>query len=229
MLPLWPTPPPPPPRRSRRALWWSLGAAALVLVVLGGGAAVAFWPKSTSGGPAVAASAGAASAPAAAATGGAPAPTTAGPLSNTTYKSVPDLCAVADVTPLLELYPMKSQEQPGGSTTDMRCRAVLQSETVAGALSMHATLGQSPATVRTMYEGLRRADQSTTALIDVPGLGTGAYWHLDVRLGTELVAYDGNLYFRVLWGDLRTPSKTAPDIIARLTTLTRNTMAKLKA
>jgi hypothetical protein len=224
MLPLWPAPPPPPPRRSRRALWWSLGAAVLVLVILGGGAAVAFWPKSTSTPTA------AGSAPAAAATtGGAPAPTTAGPLSDTTYKSVPDLCAAADLTPLLELYPMKSQVQPSGSTTEMRCRAVLQSDAVAGALSVNVMLGQSPATVRAMYEGLRKADQSSTALIDVPDLGTGAYWHLDVRLGTELVAYDGNLYFRVLWGDLRNPSKTAPDIIARLTTLTRNTMAKLKA
>ncbi|OLE21765.1 MAG: hypothetical protein AUG44_26595 [Actinobacteria bacterium 13_1_20CM_3_71_11] len=153
----------------------------------------------------------------------------AAPLSDTTYRSVPDLCAVADLTSLLELYPMKSQEQPGGSTTDMRCRAVLQSDTVAGALSMHVMLGQSPATIRTMYEGLRKADQSSTALVDLPGLGTGAYWHLDVRLGTEVVAYDGNLYVRVLWGDLRTPSKTAPDIVARLTTLARNTMAKLKA
>src|SRR5207248_68683 len=81
---------------------------------------------------------------------------------------------------------------------------------VGGALSLEAMLGQSPATVRASYEGRRKADQAATALIDVPELGTAAYWYLAVRLGTELVAYDGNLYFRVLWGDLRTPSKTAP-------------------
>jgi hypothetical protein len=224
MLPLWPAPPPPPPRRSRRALWWSLGAAALVLVVLGGGAAVAFWPKSTSGGPAVAASAPAA----AATTGGAPAPTTAGPLSSTTYKGVPDLCAVADMAPLLELYPKQFQVQPSGTATAMRCRAVLQSDTVSGSLSIEVTLGQSPALTRDMYEGLRKADRRSMGLIDVPGLGTGAYWYLDVRLGTQVVTYDGNLYLRVLWGDLRSPSKTPPNVVDRLTTVARNTMAKLK-
>ena len=44
----------------------------------------------------------------------------------------------------------------------------------------------------------------------------------------ELVAYDGNMYFRVLWGDLRSPTKTAPDIVSRLTAVARNTMGKLK-
>jgi hypothetical protein len=157
-----------------------------------------------------------------------PAATQAPPLSNTTYKSVPDLCAVADVTPLLELYPKQSRVEPGGSTTDMRCRAMLQSDTVAGALSVEVMLLPSPAAVREMYEGLRKANLRTTVLIEVPGLGTGAYWHLEQSLGTELVAYDGNMYFRVLWGDLRSPTKTAPDIVSRLTTVARNTMGKLK-
>jgi hypothetical protein len=204
-------------------------------VIAGGGAAVAFWPTSTSApsagaapsAPAAAATAGGAVAGGAAA-GGAPAPTTAPPLSNTTYKSVPDLCAVADVTALLELYPKQSRVEPGGTSTDMRCRAMLQSDTVAGALSMEAMLLPSPAAVREMYEGLRKANLRTTVLVEVPGLGTGAYWHLEQSLGTELVVYDGNMYFRVLWGDLRNPTKTAPDIVSRLSTVARTTMGKLK-
>jgi hypothetical protein len=198
-----------------------LGAAALVLVIVGGVATVVFWPKSGSPPPLASAP----SAPAAGAAG----PTTAPPLSNTTYKSVPDLCAVADLTPLLELYPKQSQVERGGTPTDMRCRGMLQSDTVAGALSLEVVLRPNAESTRDMYEGLRKANLRSTVLIEVPGLGTGAYWHLELSLGTELVAYDGNLYVRVLWGDLRNPTKTAPDIIARLTTVARNTMGKLKA
>jgi hypothetical protein len=218
------TPPPSGPRRSGRRLWLVLGAAALVLVIVGGAATVVLWPKSTSAPQA----AGPPLAEASAATG-APVATTAPPLSSTTYHGVTNLCATVDLTPLTELYPKQLRANPSGTTANMACHTDLQSDTVAGLLSVEARLLPDAASVRVMYEGLRKATLRTDVVIEIPGLGTGAYWHLEQALGTEVVAYDGNLYITALWGDLHNPAKTAPDIVMRLTTLVRNTMTKLKA
>jgi hypothetical protein len=221
-VPLWPTlPPPAAPSRSGRARWWVLGSAALVLVILGGVAAVALWPKRASAPPV-------ASAPSPAATAKAAGPGATASATNATYKGVSDLCGVADLSPLRELYPMQSQLEPGGSVADMWCHAKLQSQTVDGRLAMEVTVLSTPAEVRDMYDRFRTANRRYGELTEVSGLGTGAYWHQSPAPGTELVAYDGNLYFRVLWTDLLTPNKIMPDLVPRLAAVARNTMVRLR-
>jgi hypothetical protein len=145
------------------------------------------------------------------------------------YKGVPDLCAAADLTPLLELFPRQPQLEPGGSVADMWCHAKLQSQTVDGRLTMEVTVLSSSVEVQDMYDRFRTANRRYGELSEVSGLGTGAYWHQSPAPGTELVAYDGNLYFRVLWGDLMNPGKIMPELVPRLAAVARNTMSRLRA
>jgi hypothetical protein len=217
--------PPAAPRRSGRARWLVLAAAALVLVIAGGVAAVAFWPSSASTPPAASGASPAATAQGAGAAG----PSTAASSANPMYKGVSDLCAATDLSPLLELYPRQSDLEPGGSPADMWCHVKLQSQTVDGRLTMEVTVLSSATEVQDMYQRFRMVNQRYGELVQVSGLGTGAYWHQSPAPGTELVAIDGNLYFRVLWTDLLSPNKAMPDVVPRLAAVARNTMGRLRA
>lgn len=47
------------------------------------------------------------------------------------------------------------------------------------------------------YEGMRGAQQKSTAVTDVPGLGQHATAYTDPTTGPHLLAYDGNLYLSI--------------------------------
>jgi hypothetical protein len=136
---------------------------------------------------------------------------------------------VADLSPLLELYPKQAGLEPGGSVADMWCHVKLQSQTVDGRLTMEVTVLSSPGEVRDMYDRFRTANRRYGELTEVSGLGTGAYWHQSPAPGTELVAYDGNLYCRLLWADLLSPNKVMSELVPRLAAVARTTMSRLKA
>jgi len=143
------------------------------------------------------------------------------------YRSVADLCATVDLTPLTELYPRRGRADHTRSSMTMSCKITLQSDSVLGMLSLDVTLLRDADTAKQMFESARTA-RKVSLPVEVSDLGTAAYTRLDPNLGTELVAYDGNLYIGALWGDLRDPMKTAPDIVDRLTALCRSTIARLK-
>jgi hypothetical protein len=206
---------------------------------MGAGAAIIFVPKSNSHSPSAggaAASVAATSAavfPASAAPSGsavkAPDSAAGGPGA---YRTVEDLCAVTDVTTLTELYPSGSNPRhrgvDSGTVYAMHCDMTLSSPTVTGDLRVEVDIlrdgsGQS------MYAGLKQSNlQRGIAEFDIAGLGSGAYWYVDPTLGTQLSAYDGNLYINVAWGDRADPLKTVPDIATRLTALCRGTITRLR-
>ncbi|MFI7598230.1 hypothetical protein [Actinoplanes sp. NPDC049681] len=47
------------------------------------------------------------------------------------------------------------------------------------------------------YEGMRGAQQRSTAVTNVPGLGQQAAVYTDPTIGPHLLAYDGNLYLNI--------------------------------
>ncbi|UQU67372.1 hypothetical protein COUCH_14360 [Couchioplanes caeruleus] len=51
--------------------------------------------------------------------------------------------------------------------------------------------------VQAFYEGMRGAQQRSTAVADVPGVGQQAAVYTDPTTGPHLVVYDGNLYLSI--------------------------------
>ena len=51
--------------------------------------------------------------------------------------------------------------------------------------------------VKGFYEGMRGAQQRSTGVTDVPGIGQQATAYTDPTTGPHLMAYDGNLYLSI--------------------------------
>lgn len=51
--------------------------------------------------------------------------------------------------------------------------------------------------VQGFYDGMRGAQQRSTAVTDVPGVGQQAVAFIDPTTGPHLQAYDGNLYLSI--------------------------------
>ena len=66
-----------------------------------------------------------------------------------------------------------------------------------------------------LYEGLRRMIADGTVLTPVSGLGTAAYAYVDEDTGPVVVAYDGNLYIRLVWAPLEQQMLPVYGCIAR--------------
>jgi len=72
-------------------------------------------------------------------------------------------------------------------------------------------------TAQPYYQGMRRAQQQTETLIDIPGLGSGAYRYTDPDTGPHVVVYQANLYLSMsLIGRLASgndPTRTATGLL----------------
>ncbi|MGI5213360.1 hypothetical protein [Plantactinospora sp. CA-290183] len=80
-----------------------------------------------------------------------------------------------------------------------------------------------------MFEGLRRAIQADVVLTPISGLSAAAYAYVDEDVGPAVVAYDGNLYLRLVWVPMK--PKMLPmysGIVRALAEVARQTMDSLR-
>jgi hypothetical protein len=177
-----------------------------------------------------------------AADGGAPEPatTTAPDKQSGTYKTVDDLCAVADLSALTEKFPHKSEPRhettPSTSQTEMTCNVRLSAaEDSYGLVQLTVDLVDTPETALASFGRIKDADTATAPdgkLKDVPGVGSAAYTLVDEGVGPRLATTDGNLCLTINWAVAATPvskAGTVPsDIVTRLGDVAKGTMANLK-
>ncbi|MGI5215105.1 hypothetical protein [Plantactinospora sp. CA-290183] len=88
-----------------------------------------------------------------------------------------------------------------GNVVSMNCSTILGEGQAAGVAMAEITIINN-GSAQGMYEGLRAAIPADTVLTPVSGLGTAAYAYVEKDLGPALVAYDGNLYIRLVWAPL---------------------------
>jgi hypothetical protein len=156
-----------------------------------------------------------------------------------TYKAVPDLCALIDIAPFKEPYPVERDRRPdtlpGQYYTSVSCVIGLSSGknnfdagSVRIEVDIFAADHAADGPLQLFGDQKKYAQEKNIQTKDVSGLGKAAFSYVEESLGQYLIARDDNMWLRANFGVLGDANANADDRIARLLKVCQDVLPKLK-
>ena len=118
------------------------------------------------------------------------------------YVNRRDVCSVLDHVRLAQALGVDAGNLGKPRFSDTRTSLLAHCDHQYGPAGMRSLISLEVMTskegsVKGFYEGMRGAQQKTTPVTDVPGVGQQAAVYTDPTTGPHLMAYDGNLYLSI--------------------------------
>jgi hypothetical protein len=153
-----------------------------------------------------------------------PSPSVAAPAN---YKPLDKACDGVDPTAIKPVLGTEKDRTDDvttkGAVTAMRCSITYTTALLIAQIDL-----ATPEYTEEMYQGLRKVQESSGSVTEVPGVGQGAYTYTDPATGPHVVAYDGNLHISIAVAPVGGPAPGA-DVTAKLPQVVQASMQKLRA
>jgi hypothetical protein len=145
------------------------------------------------------------------------------------YTAPPDLCKVIALAAMTEVYPTtgKPQSYTSDNKRSQFCTLALLSSTTTVSFTLHVDYNPNARGVAEAFKLTHDEMGSAEKLTDAPGLGSGAFWFVDVDR-SYLELYDGNLDLNIRCATVSSGHTLPADLGERLVRVAGGTLAALR-